>query len=167
MRRRFTNVPAIIAALFLAVALAGCAGCARTEFDSSSLNANSSSSAIVASSTNETVVEDGEYSGKEEVASYIHLYGHLPGNYVSKTKARQAGWDSSKGNLWDVLPGKSIGGSEFYNDEDKLPDAPKRRWTECDIDYQGGHRNAKRIVFSNDGMIYYTDDHYKSFERLY
>ena len=101
------------------------------------------------------------------MAFYIHTYGHLPSNYISKTKARKAGWDSTKGNLWDVLPGMSIGGSEFYNDDGQLPDANGRRWTECDIDYSGGFRNAKRIVFSNDGLIYYTDDHYKTFERLY
>ena len=101
------------------------------------------------------------------MALYIHLYGHLPGNYVSKTKARKAGWKSSEGNLWKVLPGKSIGGSEFYNDDGQLPDAKGRHWTECDIDYQGGYRNAKRIVFSNDGLIFYTDDHYKTFEQLY
>ncbi|MBQ9003179.1 MAG: hypothetical protein IJ087_15120 [Eggerthellaceae bacterium] len=123
---------------------------------------NSPSSAASAS-----IVESGEYTDKDSVADYIHLYGHLPGNYVSKTKAREAGWSSTEGNLRDVLPGKSIGGSEFYDDDDQLPDAPGRRWTECDIDYSGGYRNGKRIVFSNDGLIYYTADHYKTFERLY
>ena len=114
-----------------------------------------------------SVSEDGEYTSKDEVALYIHLYGHLPGNYISKTKARKAGWVNTKGNLWDVLPGKSIGGSEFHNDDGQLPDAKGRRWTECDINYQGGFRNAERIVFSNDGLIFYTDDHYKTFEQLY
>ena len=61
----------------------------------------------------------------------------------------------------------SIGGSEFYNDDGQLPDKVGRRWTECDIDFEGGYRNAKRIVFSNDGLIFYTDDHYKTFEQLY
>ena len=112
-------------------------------------------------------MEDGEYSDKDHVALYIHEFGHLPSNYVSKTKARKAGWDSSEGNLWSVLPGKSIGGSVFYNDEGALPDKKGRRWTECDIDYNGSYRNAKRIVFSNDGLIFYTDDHYKTFEQLY
>ena len=114
-----------------------------------------------------TVEEDGWYTSKEEVALYIHIYGHLPGNYVSKTKARKAGWVSGKGNLDKVLPGKSIGGSEFYNDEGLLPDAPGRVWTECDINYHGGYRGSERIVFSNDGLVFYTDDHYKSYERLY
>ena len=113
------------------------------------------------------VREDGSYSDRDSVALYIHLYGHLPSNYISKSKARAAGWVNTEGNLWDVLPGKSIGGSEFYNDDGLLPDARGRRWTECDIDYEGGFRNAKRIVYSNDGLVFYTDDHYQSFEQLY
>lgn len=116
---------------------------------------------------NITVTRNGSYTDKEHVALYIHTYGTVPSNYISKTKARKAGWDSEKGNLWKVLPGMSIGGGGFYNDEGMLPDAQGREWFECDIDYEGGFRNAKRIVYSNDGLIYYTDDHYKTFERLY
>lgn len=118
-------------------------------------------------STQVEVVEDGSYTGKGEVATYIHQFGHLPANFVSKTKAKEAGWEADKGNLDDILPGKSIGGGRFYNDDGLLPEAKGRRWTECDINYQGGHRGAERIVFSNDGLVYYTPDHYKSFERLY
>ena len=114
-----------------------------------------------------TVERDGWYTSKEEVALYIHTYGRLPGNFISKTKARDAGWVSSKGNLDEVLPGRSIGGSKFYNDEGLLPDAPGRTWTECDINYHGGFRGSERIVFSNDGLIFYTDDHYQSYEQLY
>ncbi len=114
-----------------------------------------------------TVVEDGTYTSKEEVAAYIHQFGHLPSNYISKSKAKKAGWVSKEGNLDEVLPGMSIGGSEFYNDEGLLPDAPGRTWTECDINYEGGYRGAERIVFSNDGLIFYTDDHYETFEQLY
>lgn len=114
-----------------------------------------------------TVERNGEYTDKDHVALYIHTYGTVPSNYVSKSKAKKAGWVNTKGNLWDVLPGKSIGGGGFYNDDHMLPDAPGREWFECDIDYQGGYRNAKRIVYSNDGLIYYTDDHYDSFQRLY
>lgn len=114
-----------------------------------------------------TIDRNGSYTSKKDVALYIHTYGKLPGNFISKTKARKAGWVPSKGNLQTVCPGKSIGGSVFYNDDRKLPDAKGRTWYECDIDYHGGTRNAKRIVFSNDGLIYYTGNHYKSFERLY
>ncbi|MBQ6455254.1 MAG: hypothetical protein IJJ32_04095 [Eggerthellaceae bacterium] len=118
-------------------------------------------------STTVTVTENGKYTSKEEVALYIHLYGHVPSNYITKTKARKAGWVQDKGNLWDVLPGMSIGGGGFSNDDGMMPDAPGRKWFEADIDYEGGYRNAKRLVYSNDGLIYYTGDHYKTFERLY
>lgn len=114
-----------------------------------------------------SVTKKGEYTDKDHVALYIHTYGKVPPNYVTKTKARNAGWVNTDGNLWDVLPGKSIGGGGFYNDDNVMPDAPGRSWYECDIDYDGGFRNAKRIVYSNDGLIYYTDDHYKTFQRLY
>ncbi len=133
--------------------------------DDSYASSNSTGSDYVA--PNIQVKESGEYTDKDSVALYIHLYGHLPSNYITKTKARKAGWVSSEGNLWEVLPGKSIGGGPFYNDEGLLPDAPGREWTECDIDYQGGFRNATRIVFSNDGLVYYTDDHYKTFQQIY
>ena len=111
--------------------------------------------------------EDGEYTGKDEVAAYIHAYGHLPPNYITKKEAENLGWVSNKGNLWNVAPGKSIGGSKFGNYEGNLPEAKGRKYYECDIDYEGGYRGAKRIVFSNDGLIFYTEDHYETFEQLY
>ena len=116
---------------------------------------------------NISVSKDGEYTDKDSVALYIHIYGKVPSNYITKTKARNAGWVAEKGNLASVLPGKSIGGGGFYNDDNMMPDARGREWFECDIDYQGGFRNAKRLVYSNDGLIYYTDDHYKTFQRVY
>ena len=112
-----------------------------------------------------TVVEDGEYTSKEELALYIHLYGHLPGNFVTKADAEAAGW--SGGAVGKVLPGKSIGGDRFYNREGLLPDAKGRVWTECDVGDRKSTRGAERIVFSNDGLIYYSADHYDSFELLY
>ncbi len=110
--------------------------------------------------------ENGEYSDKDNVALYIHTFGHLPQNYIRKSDAMDDGWSAGK-NLWKTSPGKSIGGDRFYNNEELLPDKSDRVWTECDIDYSGGKRNGKRIVFSNDGLIYYTDDHYDSFTKLY
>jgi len=111
--------------------------------------------------------ENGSYTSMEDVADYIHIFGRLPRNYITKNEARDLGWESSEGNLWEVAPGTSIGGDRFGNYEELLPDADGRTWTECDIDYEGGHRNAKRIVFSNDGLIFYTDDHYETFTQLY
>lgn len=113
------------------------------------------------------ISEDGIYTSKEDVALYIHLYDHLPDNYITKKEARNLGWESSEGNLWDVAPGKSIGGDYFGNYEGLLPEEDGRDYYECDIDYEGGYRNSKRIIFSDDGLIFYTEDHYESFEQLY
>ena len=112
------------------------------------------------------VVEDGEYSDKEHVAAYLRAFGKLPSNYITKNEAQALGWVSSLGNLWDVAPGKSIGGDRFGNYEGQLPTAKGRKYTECDIDFDGKRRNAKRIVFSNDGLIFYTEDHYTTFEEI-
>lgn len=113
------------------------------------------------------VEENGNYTSKEEVALYIHTYGRLPANYITKKEAQDMGWDPSKGNLSDILPGMSIGGSAFGNYEGALPRANGRRYFECDIDYDGGYRGAKRLVYSNDGLVFYTEDHYNTFEQIY
>lgn len=122
---------------------------------------NGGSSAATAS-----IAEDGSYTSKEDVALYLHTYGHLPENYITKDEARALGWQS-EGTLDEVAPGKSIGGDYFGNYEGILPDEPGREYHECDIDYVSGNRNAKRIVYSSDGNIYYTEDHYNTFEHLY
>ena len=108
--------------------------------------------------------ENGTFTSKEDVALYIHTYGHLPSNFITKSQARELGWDG--GSVEDYAPGCSIGGDRFGNYEGILPQGKK--YTECDIDTLGrSSRGAKRIVFSNDGCIYYTEDHYESFELLY
>lgn len=112
------------------------------------------------------IAEDGSYTSKDEVALYIHTYGHLPENYITKDEAYDLGW-KSEGTLDEVAPGMSIGGDYYGNYEGVLPDEPGREYRECDIDYESGNRNGKRIVYSNDGNIYYTEDHYNSFEHLY
>ena len=110
--------------------------------------------------------EDGSYTTKEDVALYIHTFGHLPQNFIKKKDAEAAGW--SGGSLERVLPGMCIGGDYFGNYEGQLPKAKGRKWTECDINTLGARsRGAERIVFSNDGLIYYTPDHYETFELLY
>ena len=113
------------------------------------------------------LLEEGAYTSKEEVAQYIFLYGHLPNNFITKKEAKALGWVSSEGNLGEVAPGKSIGGDYFGNFEGNLPEKEGRDYHECDIDSNGGYRGAKRIVYSNDGLIYYTEDHYNTFELLY
>ena len=111
------------------------------------------------------VDKNGTYTDKEHVALYIHLYGKLPSNYITKSKAQSLGWDSYSGNLWEVAPGASIGGDRFGNYEGNLPAGTTYR--ECDIDYAGGRRNARRIIYGADGSVWYTEDHYVTFERLY
>lgn len=113
------------------------------------------------------IEESGSYTSKDEVALYLHVYGRLPDNYMTKQEALKLGWNNKEGNLWEVAPGMSIGGSRFGNYEGKLPDKKGRRYFECDIDFEGGYRGAKRLIYSDDGLIFYTEDHYNTFEQLY
>ena len=101
----------------------------------------------------------------EDVAYYLHTYGHLPDNYITKAEAEDAGWNSYEGNLWDVAYGASIGGDRFGNYEGQLPKGEK--YYEADVNYEGGYRGGERIVYTEDGDIWYTADHYESFEKLY
>lgn len=114
------------------------------------------------------LVELGQaYSTREEVALYLHVFCELPSNYITKKEAEALGWQSSRGNLWDVAYGCLIGGDRFGNREGLLPKATGRSWFECDVNYEGGFRGPERLLFSNDGLIYYTFDHYATFECLY
>lgn len=111
--------------------------------------------------------EDGFYHTRDEVALYLHLYGHLPGNYVTKREAQDMGWTGGSVEPY-AGEGTAIGGSRFGNYEGLLPEKEGRSYQECDIDTVGASsRGGKRIVYSNDGLIYYTGDHYASFELLY
>ena len=112
--------------------------------------------------------QTGAITAPQDIADYIFEHGKLPDNFITKKEAEALGWDSSRNDVSDVAPGKSIGGDRFGNYEGLLPKASGRTWTECDIDtLDKSSRGAKRIVFSNDGLIYYTDDHYESFTLLY
>ena len=112
------------------------------------------------------VTEDGWYLSMEEVAVYLATFEHLPDNFIKKNDAMRLGWDSRSGNLDRVAPGRAIGGDRFGNYEGALPDQNGRRWTECDVNYDGGYRDSQRIVFSNDGLMYYTNDHYNTFTPI-
>lgn len=145
----------IIAILMaLIIALLGLSGC-----DSST----SGSGDVGGSSATITVTEDGSYDSKEEVCQYLITFGHLPDNYITKSQARKLGWQG--GSLEAYAEGKCIGGDRFGNREGALPKGEE--YTECDIDTLGeDSRGAKRIVFSSDGDIYYTGDHYNTFQQL-
>lgn len=110
--------------------------------------------------------ENGTYDSAKDVALYIHTYNKLPPNYITKKEAKALGWNG--GSLEDYAPGKCIGGDRYGNYECLLPEKKGRHYTECDIGTLGkSSRGAKRIVFSNDGLIYYTKDHYKTFTLMY
>ena len=110
--------------------------------------------------------EDGTYNSVEDVSLYLHTYDHLPENYITKSEARNLGWTG--GSVEQVAPGCAIGGDRFGNREGILPAAQGRSYYECDIGTIGeSSRGAKRLVYSDDGLIYYTEDHYESFTLLY
>jgi hypothetical protein len=100
------------------------------------------------------------------VVMYIKKHGRLPEKFITKQQAKQLGWKGKEGNLADVAPGKSIGGDIFNNKQGKLPEAAGRIWYEADLGYISGFRNKARIVYSNDGLIYATFDHYQSFNKI-
>lgn len=94
---------------------------------------------------------------------FIKHFGELPNYYITKEEAIELGWISWKGNLDEVAPNKMIGGNIYLDREGKLPSREGRIWYECDIDYQGGFRNNYRLIYSNDGLIFKTDNHYQRF----
>lgn len=158
MKKRFGMK--LVALLLVAAALLGCL---TTAFAASKNQSAAKTETLVVYAADYPVEEDGWYSTMEEVAVYLTLYEKLPGNFISKYDAENLGWDNREGNLDKVAPGCSIGGNRFGNYEGLLPEAKGRKYTECDINYDGGYRNGERIVFSNDGLIFYTSDHYQTF----
>ncbi len=95
----------------------------------------------------------------------VRATGRLPSDYVRKGEARDLGWRPGS-DLCDSAPDRTIGGDRFQNREGRLPDAPGRQWFEADLDFDCGRRGAKRLVFSNDGLIFVTTDHYESFTEV-
>ena len=163
MKRKLT---ALLLLLALLLSLTACGDAAQT-IDTVQQAAQTVQE-IAAAQEEETpaIEEDGTYTTKEDVARYIHTYGHLPDNFIAKKQVQALGWEG--GSLEPYAPGKCIGGSRFGNYEGTLPEKDGRTYTECDIDTLGAEkRGGKRIVFSNDGLIYYTEDHYETFELLY
>ena len=166
----------LLLSALLVLTLTSCGtGTADTGASADSSGTSQASSDTSQESTDETkapsddnalLPEDGTYTSREDVALYIHQYGCLPSNFITKKEAEKLGWTG--GSLEPYAPGMCIGGSRFGNYEGLLPEKDGRTYTECDIDTLGAEkRGAKRIVFSNDGLIYYTEDHYESFELLY
>lgn len=176
MKRNLSKITSLLLILILSIVFSGCAileleeNVVNTETGISLELPDPQSPGKEVETLVETVAEikeDGYYTAKDEVALYLHTFGKLPYNFITKNEAMDKGWEASKGNLWDVTDKMSIGGDRFGNREGRLPDANGRKWFECDIDYKGGYRGEKRIVYSSDGLIYYTDDHYSTFKKLY
>ena len=112
---------------------------------------------------NHSSSEIDELTSEKTVINYIKANQKLPDYYLTKGEARNQGWVASKGNLCDVLPGKAIGGDKFSNREKTLPAG--NQYYEADVNYNCGRRNADRIVFTKNGEVWLTKNHYKSFEK--
>ena len=168
-----SRIFALLAAALLALTLAACAWTAtevpQVNWDDIVQDVSGEESAPLPDSEEENEAlpdEHGVYTTAEDVARYLHVYGRLPENFITKKEAEALGWTG--GSLAPYAPGKCIGGSYFGNYEGLLPEKPGRSYAECDIDTLGASgRGAKRLVYSNDGLIYYTEDHYESFTLLY
>lgn len=103
---------------------------------------------------------------QQRVAGYLQQHQRLPAYYLRKSEARRQGWEPSRGNLCQVLPGRAIGGDRFSNREGGLPEKAGRRWYEADVNYQCGRRSSDRLLWSSDGLIFVTRDHYRHFEQV-
>ena len=115
----------------------------------------------------EVTATPGPMDEAQRLADYLFEHGELPENFITKKEAQALGWNSSYNYVSDVAPGKSIGGDYFGNYERKLPAVKGRKYYEADCFYQGGKRNAYRIIYSNDGHVWYTGDHYETFTELF
>ena len=96
----------------------------------------------------------------------LFYHNRLPLYYENKKTAYAVGWKKNYRQLGEVLPGKMIGGDVYENYDLKLPFASGRVWYEADINYDGGKRNQQRILYSNDGLIFVTYDHYQTFYEI-
>lgn len=116
--------------------------------------------------TGKEILENEYYTTKEDVSLYLYTYGVLPDNFITKKEAGKLGWKG--GGLDAYMDGYCIGGDKFGNYEGNLPEKEGRQYYECDIGtMHQDSRGAQRLVYSNDGLIYYTQDHYTTFELLY
>ena len=160
MKRR--TLPVLLLALFLALLTA----CAAGQTAAEAPNGPTEAVPETGSNTDPSLPQYGEYYyDLENVVLYLYAYDQLPPNYITKDQARKLGW--SGGSVEDYQPGAAIGGDRFGNREGLLPDASGRQYTECDIDTDGyGSRGSRRLVFSNDGLYFYSSDHYASFDQV-
>jgi len=112
-----------------------------------------------------TATPAGPIIDPQEIADYLFEHGTLPDNFITKKEAQDLGWEG--GDLSRYAPGKSIGGDRFVNYEGLLPRVKGRKYYEADCWYTGGRRNEHRVIYSSDGHVWYTDDHYQTFTELF
>ena len=115
---------------------------------------------------NEELDEYGEYTDAAQVAYYLYIMEQLPLNYLTLEEAKELGFSNKKDNLNEIMPGCAIGGDVFENREKLLPEAEGREWYQCDVNTVEGKRGNERLVYSNDGLIYYTPDQFATFAEL-
>ncbi len=168
-----TRIWALLLALLIAcTAFTGCGSDLQAENNENSSYVEQSDDIPqdVAAATEDrqrTVLDEtGSYTSKEDVALYLQVYGKLPDNFMTKKEAQALGW--SGGGLDDYAEGMCIGGDRFGNYDEKLPVTEGITYHECDINtLHKSKRGAERLVYSTDGHIYYTNDHYNTFTELY
>ena len=161
----FTRLLSLLLSLLLILGGLSLTACSEILTDALDLAVDLMEEEIVLPTEGSPIDEDGWYTDKEHVALYLWTYHRLPDNFMTKAQARNLGWES--GSLEKYAPGCAIGGDRFGNYEGQLPEKKGRTWYECDTGYKGKKRGATRLLFSSDGLYYYTDDHYNTFTQMY
>ena len=167
MRKR--NKLAVLIVLLMAVVLL-LTGCTASALETAKKKKNTEVPVITAAAPTDApvpAVTPGPLEEAQRIADYLFEHGALPDTFLRKRDAQALGWNSAYNYVSDVAPGRSIGGDYFGNYEQKLPVVKGRKYYEADCFYQGGKRNAYRIIYSNDGHVWYTGDHYNTFTELF
>lgn len=165
MKRKFLGLAALLMVLVLVLSSCGAKDAAAAKKDASPTAAVMAVTTDAPETEAETP-EPGPIIEPQAIADYIFEHGELPENFITKKEAKELGWDSSYNYVSDVAPGMSIGGDYFGNYEGNLPRVKGRKYYECDCYYTGGERNDYRIIYSNDGHVWYTEDHYNTFTEM-
>ncbi len=154
-------------AVLLAAVLLLCA-CSANAVETAKRKKNTAAPAVTETpAVAEPTAEPGPMDEAQRIADYIFEHGELPDNFITKKEAQALGWDKYVNKVSDVAPGKSIGGDYFGNYEKQLPVVQGRKYYEADCYYFGGDRNEYRIIYSNDGHVWFTGDHYQTFTELF
>ena len=163
MKMRRNKLIRLFALLLAAVLLLG--GCTASAAGKNRKNRNTA--APTATPLPEATVTPGPMDKAQELVDYLAEYGELPENFIRKKEAEARGWKTIYRYVSDIGPGITIGGDYFGNYEEKLPRVKGRKYYEADCFYEGGPRNEYRIIFSDDGHYWYTEDHYETFTELF